>query len=73
MRYNSDMSRRTEFVSVHLAPAARDELRRAALELSAPAGRRLSMSDVLIHSLRVAMRHRSELLDAITEAEGDAT
>ena len=63
--YTSDMSRRTEFVSVHLAPAARDVLRQAALELSVPIGRRLSMSDVLIKAVRIAMRHRDELIVAL--------
>jgi hypothetical protein len=58
-------ARRTLFVSVNLTPDARDELRRATLELTTPAGRRLSMSDVLIEAIRVSMRHRGELISAL--------
>ena len=49
-------------MSVNLTPEARDELRRATLELTTPVGRRLSMSDVLIGVIHVAMRHRDELV-----------
>ena len=55
-------ARRTLFVSVNLTPEARDELRRATLELTTPVGRRLSMSGVLIGVIHVAMRHRDELV-----------
>ena len=60
-------ARRTLFVSVNLTPDARDELRRATLDLTTPVGRRLSMSDVLIGVIRVAMRHRVELVSALAE------
>ena len=53
-------------MSVNLTPDARDELRRATLELTTPAGRRLSMSDVLIGVIHVAMRHRDELIAGLT-------
>ena len=59
-------ARRTLFVSVNLTPDARDELRRATLDLTTPVGRRLSMSDVLIGAIRVAMRHRDELISVLT-------
>jgi hypothetical protein len=61
-------TRRTLFVSVNLTPDARDELRRATLDLTTPTGRRLSMSDVLIGVIRIAMRHREELVSALTSA-----
>jgi len=59
-------ARRTLFVSINLTPDARDELRRATLELITPVGRRLSMSDALIGIIRVAMRHRDELVAGLT-------
>ena len=57
--------RRTQFVSMNVTTRARDTLRAAALDLTAPAGRRLSMSDVVVSAVRVALRHRAELLDDI--------
>jgi len=59
-------ARRTLFVSVNLTPDARDELRRATLDLTTPVGRRLSMSDALAAVIRVAMRHREELITELT-------
>lgn len=58
-------ARRTLFVAVNLTSAARDELRRVTLEMTTPVGRRLSMSDALIGAIRVAMRHRNELIAEI--------
>ena len=55
-------------MSVNLTPDARDELRQATLDLTTPAGRRLSMSDVLIGVVRIAMQHRDELLAVLAEA-----
>lgn len=57
--------RKTPFVSVNLTEAARDELRHVTLELTTPAGRRVSMSDVLTAALRVAMEHRGEVLSKL--------
>ena len=53
-------------MSVNLTPDARDELRRATLDLTTPVGRRLSMSDALAAVIRVAMRHREELITELT-------
>lgn len=53
-------------MSVNITPQARGALRAAALDLSADAGRRLSMSDVVVHAVRVALRHRAELVASIT-------
>lgn len=64
--------RKTEFVSVNLTPKARDELRRAVLDLTTPVGRRLSMSDVLIQAVRVAMKHQPELIAALTTTQDEA-
>lgn len=66
-----EASRRTKFVSVHLTPAARGVLRQAVLDLTAPAGRRLSMSDVLRGAITVAMRHQEELVTALEKGEGE--
>lgn len=70
VNYNRIMAttRRTPFVSVNLTPSARDELRHATLDLTTPTGRRLSMSDVLIEAIRVAMRHQEELISALVSA-----
>lgn len=67
------IQRRTKFVSVNITPLARDALRAAALDLSADAGRRLSMSDVVVHAVRVALRHRADLLASITGETDDRT
>lgn len=58
-------TRKTNFVSVNLTEPARDELRRAVLDLTSAVGRRISMSDVLIQAVRVALRHRQELIAAL--------
>ena len=64
--------RKTRFVSVNLTEPARDSLRQTTLELTTPAGRRLSMSDVLTAALGVSMRHREEMLKALTTPVADA-
>jgi hypothetical protein len=61
-----DMSpRKTVFVSTSLTREARDELQQVTLDLTTPAGRRLSMSDTLLAALRVAANHQDELLDQL--------
>jgi hypothetical protein len=66
-----EQQRRTPFVSVNLTPQARDALRIAALDLSALAGRRLSMSVVVVSAVRVALRHRDELAADVTAETGE--
>lgn len=53
------------FVSVNLTAEARDELRQAVLDLTSAVGRRISMSDVLLHALQVAKGHDVELVAAL--------
>ena len=53
------------YVSVGLTSEARDLLRAVALELTSPAGRRLTMSEVLIALAELGERHRDELLDIL--------
>ncbi len=69
MRYTSCMERKTVFVSVNLTQTARDELRRATLDLTSPAGRRLSMSDVLLAALQVSAGHQDELIGQLKTEE----
>lgn len=57
--------RKTAYVSVNLTEAARDALRRAALNLTTPAGRRVSMSDALLANLQVGIEHSEEVLGKI--------
>ena len=57
--------RKTIFVSVNLTAEARDELRQVTLDLTTPAGKRLSMSDALIAALRVAANHQDELVNEL--------
>lgn len=64
-----DGVRKTTFVSVNLTDTARDALRQATLDLTTPAGRRVSMSDVLLAALHVAREHDRDLLDALTGEE----
>lgn len=60
------MVRKTPFVSVNLTEPARDKLRRVTLGYTSPAGRRLSMSEVLLAALDFAEAHEGEFLDALT-------
>lgn len=54
-----------KFVSVNLTEQARDELRAAVPALTTAVGQRISMSDVLIQSLRTARQHEAELIAAL--------
>jgi hypothetical protein len=58
-------TRKTPYVSVNLTEAARDALRRAALNLTTPAGRRVSMSDALLANLQVGVKHPEEVLEKV--------
>lgn len=55
------------YITVGLTEQARDLLRAITLDLTTPAGRRLTMSEVLIAALEVARRHHGELLEALRE------
>lgn len=59
--------RKTPYVSVNLTKPARDTLRQTTLDLTTPAGRRISMSDTLIAGLQIANTHRNELLAALKD------
>jgi len=54
------------YTAVSLKIEARDALRRAALDLTSPVGRRVTISEVLLAALAVAERHRDELLAELT-------
>lgn len=58
------------YASLKIAPAARDALQRLALNMSADAGKRLTMSDALIAAVSVAERHPDELRAALTDQKG---
>jgi hypothetical protein len=58
-------TRKTPFVSVNITGPARDELRAATLALTTSAERRVSMSDVLIAAIRVALKHRDEVVSEL--------
>jgi hypothetical protein len=60
------------YVSVGLTAQARDVLRGTTLDLTTPAARRLTMSEVLLAALLVASRHRDELLAELTSDPGSA-
>lgn len=62
--------RRTPYVSVNLTVPARNELQQATLRLSAAAGRRLSLSAVLLAALAVANVHGDEFKEAVTDPNG---
>lgn len=63
------MTRRTQFVSVHLTPDARTEIQRAVLAYTAPAGRRLSMSEVVKAAMKVATANPAALMAALDQTE----
>lgn len=55
------------YVSVSLAPEARDALRDAALNLTTPAGRRLTLSEVLLALIHVGETRRDEVLTVLAD------
>lgn len=55
------------YVSVSLAPEARDALRDVALNFTTPAGRRLTASEVLLALVHVGERHRDEVLTVLAD------
>ena len=59
-----------QHITMSITPAARDALRTATLDLTTPAGRRLTMSEVLLAALAVAGRHREEVLAVLGEGAG---
>lgn len=64
----------TRYITVSLTLPARSALQSGALQFSAKAGRRLTMSDVVIAALAVAEAHPDEVverLDEEDESEGD--
>lgn len=63
-----ETTRKTPFVKVDLTIPARDELRRAALDFTPLAGRRVPMSDVLLAALKFANEHRDEIAEKLREA-----
>lgn len=70
VRYSSVMTRRTPFVTVGLHPDARDALRQGAIDVTAAAGRVVSMSDFARAAVAVALEHRDEL---VAELKGGAS
>jgi RNA:NAD 2'-phosphotransferase (TPT1/KptA family) len=60
---------KTKFHSVHLTDEARDRIKAAAISLTSPSGRRVSMSDALIAAVEVAMRHTDEMVIELADAE----
>ncbi|MFE0778797.1 hypothetical protein [Streptomyces sp. NPDC058861] len=61
----------TKFVAVNVTPEARDILRLMAVNVSAAAGRRVSMSDALAVIDAVAKRHPEEITEEARRAEED--
>lgn len=62
------VNRKTPYVSTNLTVPARDRLQRLTLTMAAEAGRRLSMSAVLLAALDVAEQDRDSLTAALTAA-----
>lgn len=63
-------TRKTPYVSTNLTVPARDALQRLTLNVSAKAGRRISMSATLLAVVAVADGHAAELDAALAEATG---
>lgn len=59
--------RRTEFVSAQLTRSARDALRDAAVRLTSPVGRRVTMSDALSVALQMADERRDEWVRRLSD------
>jgi hypothetical protein len=66
------VNRRTPFVSVNLTEEARDVLRQAVLDLTTPVGRRLSMSDVVLEAVGLAMQHKGQMVKRLAGKPDDA-
>ncbi len=64
-------TRKTEFVSVGLTEPAREALRQLTLEWTSDAGRRISMSDVVLARVPTGRDHKDEAIARLT-AEGPA-
>ena len=62
--------RKTPYVTVNVTPEARELLRLAAVELTSPAGRRVSMSEALIAAVHVGQNHPQEFVGEVTRAVG---
>jgi len=56
----------TKFFTVQVTAPAREALRRWQLDLSAAAGRRLSLGDAIMAAVTVAQAHPSEAVEALT-------
>lgn len=59
--------RKTEFRTVALSDAAREELRALVLEMTTPAKRRITMSDVVLAAVAVARDHPDEVIKHLTD------
>jgi hypothetical protein len=59
--------RKTKFTSVNMPTTVRDRLRSVALAYSAEVGRRLSLGDVVVVALDIALAHRDEFLSALRD------
>lgn len=55
------------YVSVGLTTQAREALRSATVDLTTPAGRRLTLSEVLLALVHVGERHRDEVLTVLAQ------
>jgi len=58
--------RKTPVTALSIPVVTRDEINLVALDLSAKAGRRISMAAVVAASLAVAKRHEPELIAALS-------
>jgi hypothetical protein len=50
-----------KFTAISVTPEARDRLRETTLAFTSPAGRRLTLSEMLIAACTVAQRHSDEV------------
>lgn len=63
-------STRTRFVSVHLRAHTHVDIQSAAVAMTTPVGRRVTLSDLVSAAIAVAMRHRDELLAELGRMNG---
>ena len=64
---DSMQNRKTPYVSMNVTKPARDSLRRTTLDITTPVGSRISMSDVIVAALQVAMDNRDQFINALKD------
>ena len=61
--------RKTPYVSIQLREETLELLRKTAIDLTTPTGRRVTLSEVVTHAIEVSLRHKTELVESLKTAK----